>query len=119
VIPTLLLDEHFSPRLVAPLGDRGVLAVPVVGHPDLNGAPDDAVLAWATREGFVLVTEDVHDFTVLYNLALADQRTPAGLVFTSARRYPRRRSGMGAFSVALADLVLGGRAPGPGEIVWL
>lgn len=117
--PTLLLDEHFSPRLVAPLGDRGVLAVAVVGHPDLNGASDEVVLAWATRERLVLVTEDVHDFTVLHGLALADQRMPAGLVFTSARRYPRHRSRMAALSNALAELVLGGRAPGPGDIVWL
>lgn len=116
---SLLLDEHFSPRLAALLGDRGVTALPVVGHPDLNGAADDVVLAWATRRGFVLVTEDVHDFMVLHNLALADRRTPAGLALTSPRRFPRTKNGMGVLADALKDLVLGGRAPEPGGVVWL
>jgi predicted nuclease of predicted toxin-antitoxin system len=119
VTRSLLLDEHFSPRLAALLGDRGVTALPVVGHPDLSGAADHVVLTWATRRGFVLVTEDGHDFMVLHNLALADRRTPAGLALTSPRRFPRTKNGMGVLADALKDLVLGGRAPEPGGVVWL
>lgn len=115
----LLLDEHYSPKIAVALCERGIDAVAAAGHAQLGGAPDDVVLAWATREEYCLLTENVRDFMQLFSQALDRGSTPAGLAFASARRFPRSAGGVGRLVQALADLVKDDRLPEPGNIHWL
>ena len=117
--PRLLLDEHYPERLAAALRERGVDAVAlVVAHPDLVGAPDDAVLRRAAAEARVVVTEDVSTFPRAAR-TVADH---VGVVLCSPRRFPRTRASLPGLVDALVALVERQATYGPGDgpvVVWL
>lgn len=99
----LLLDEHFSPRIARELRARGHDVVAVAERPDLVGRSDARLLEVIAGEGRAILSEDVADFATLARARLRDGAHHAGLVFTSARRFPRDEDGIGSIvrSVAL------------------
>jgi hypothetical protein len=101
----LLLDEHFSPLVASQLHGQGIDAVAVAAAPTLRQMGDEELLRWAALERRVFVTENVRDFAPLHGAFLNAGEEHCGLVFTSAARFPRRRSGIGALVRALAALV--------------
>jgi hypothetical protein len=100
----LLLDEHFSPEVAEQLSAQGADAVAVAAVPELRQMGDEELLRWAVAERRALVTESVRDFAPLHGAFLNAGEEHFGLVFTSAVRFPRRRSGIGALVRALAAL---------------
>ncbi|MDQ6616815.1 MAG: DUF5615 family PIN-like protein [Actinomycetota bacterium] len=79
-----LLDESYPPVAAERLRDRGIDAVAVKESPALGGLEDDALLALATLDRRVLVTENIADFAVLGRAA-----EHVGIVFCHPRRFPR------------------------------
>jgi predicted nuclease of predicted toxin-antitoxin system len=101
----LLLDEHFSPRIAAQLRQRRHDVVAARADPDLHGLTDAALLAHATVERRALVTENVADFVELHAAAVVSGRPHYGIVFTSARRFPRSTRAIGRLVRALDALL--------------
>ena len=100
----LLLDEHFSPRIASQLRRRRHDVVAARADVDLHGLADAALLAHATSEHRALVTENVADFVELHRAAVITGERHYGLVFTSARRFPRSERGIGRLVAALDAL---------------
>lgn len=89
----LLLDEMHAREVAAQLRERGVDAVAVSERLEWRGLPDPDLLAVATAERRVLVTENVKDFAALARAWSAARRGHAGIVFTHPRRFPRGARG--------------------------
>lgn len=85
----LLLDEMWPPAVAEQLRRRRHDVVAVAELPDLRGQPDDAVFAFAAREGRAIVTENVPDYRLLAASELRAGRSHPPLIFTSDRAYPR------------------------------
>ncbi len=100
----LLLDEHLSPEVASQLQSQGIDAVAAAAMPGLRQLSDEELLRWAAGEGRALVTENVRDFAPLQGAYLNGAEQHCGLVFTSAARFPRRRSAIGPLVRALAAL---------------
>ena len=79
--PTVLLDENIPRPLVAVLLGAGVTVVHVATS--ATGKSDEFLLAWASREQWVLVTSDL-DFP---RLIYAENRDPP-LILIVERRQP-------------------------------
>ena len=95
----VVLDEMFSPRIASELRTRGHDVIAVAADPQLRSMTDGELYEWATTERRRIVTENVKDFR---RLLLGDaDRTIPGLLFTSARAFPRSRRAPGALIVAL------------------
>lgn len=78
--PTVLIDENI-PRSLAPmLASAGVPVVDAAGT--VIGASDEFLLAWASRERWVLVTADL-DFP---RLVYAEDRDPPLLLIVERRQ---------------------------------
>ena len=111
----LVLDEMYPPSLGHRLRERGhdvVAALDVeVG---LASRSDDDVLAWAARSNRCVVTENVRDFA-----RLAPVTPHAGIVFVSAQRFPRTRSGLVRLAAALDALLDRKGLPPPDGVIWL
>lgn len=110
----LLLDEMYPHTLARTLRDKGhdVTAVPTLT--ELVGRADTVVLDAARAADRCVVTENVRDFA-----SLARYTRHAGILFVSARRWPRTRSGIPRLTHALHDALTEGRLPGPNELRWL
>ncbi len=88
----LLLDEMY-PRVVADrLRERGHEVGCVHDGPG-SGTPDEDVFEYAREHGLALVTENVRDDRPLAESPLLGGRSHAGLVFTTAKRWPRDNPG--------------------------
>lgn len=97
----LVLDEHFSPRIGQQLQLRGhdvVVARELLLGPDRS---DAELLRRATDDERSVVTENVADFVELHRAAVISGRRHAGIIFISARRFPRRRRAIGRLISAL------------------
>lgn len=115
----LLLDEMYPPLFARALRDRGHDAAAVVSHGALAGGSDAALLALATSERRVLVTENARDLVALATALAQRGRSHAGIVLVNARRFPRRLDAAASFATAfdhLAAELPGGLA---GVVVWL
>ena len=64
-MPRFLLDQNLSPRTTNFLREEINLNVTDVREVDLLGASDDVIYAFATIEGYILMTYDT-DFARLY-----------------------------------------------------
>jgi hypothetical protein len=114
----LLLDEHYPPWLAEELcGDGLDVAAITAGHGDLRGADDETVLRTATRDGRVVVTEDVNTF----GAAIAQVPAHAGVTFCHAARFPRTPTGLPGLRrvlLALAETPPRGLGLDP-LVIWL
>ena len=100
----LLLDEHFSPGVAAELRRRRHDVVAARSDRNLHGLADAQLLAWATAQRRALVTENVADFAELHRSAVVSGDRHFGIVFTSARRFPRAERAIGRLVAALDAL---------------
>lgn len=99
----------WPPALAEQLRRRGHDVVAVAELPDLRGQPDEAVFAFAGREGRAIVTENVPDYRLLAAAEVRAGRPHPALIFTSDRAYPRRdRRTAGRLVAALEALLSGG-----------
>jgi predicted nuclease of predicted toxin-antitoxin system len=112
----LLLDEAYPPSLARSLCDRGHDVVAVLDiEVGLASRSDDDVPAWAARNGRCVVTENISDFARLNALGA----THSGIVFVSAQRFPRTRTGLARLDRALDALIVAKNVPGEAGVVWL
>jgi hypothetical protein len=95
----LLLDEMFSPDIAVELRRRGHDVIAVAALPELRSMSDVEIYGWASGEGRRIVTENVKDFRPL--LVHDAELVGSGLLFTSARTFPRSRRSPGSLIVAL------------------
>lgn len=110
----LLLDEMYPPALAESLRDKGHDVVAVAASAELVGRADAVVLEAATAAGRCLVTENVRDFAILVRYT-----KHAGVLFVTAARRPRTRSGLPRLATALHQAVSDGSTPGPNDVRWL
>lgn len=117
----LLLDEHFSPEIARQLRGRGrdVVAARARERSVLHGLSDRELLALASRERRAIVTENVADFAELHRQSVLRGDPHAGLIFTSPRRFPRTRRGIGRLVRALDALLTDGPRDLIGQTWWL
>lgn len=106
----LLLDEHFSPRIAVQLRDRGWDVVAARYLAAGRGRSDADVLDHAVRERRAVVTENVADYVALHRSMVVIGSHHFGLVFTSARRFPRTARAVGRLVGALDALLAERRA---------
>ncbi len=119
----LLLDAMYAPEIARQLRERyGHDVLAAAGDPELRALPDDALLARATGQQRVLVTEDAADYVVLDRDLRSRGRVHHGIVLTSHRRYPRAgRAAIGRLVRAL-DRFLRAHPGGSelrGQLRWL
>lgn len=104
----LLLDEHYDYTIAEELRRRGIDAVAVQRErPDLEGQDDDVVLRTATAERRVVVTNNVRDYAPLVEDLGLRGETHFGVLFTDDATFPRGKSGIGRFVLALAAFAAG------------
>jgi hypothetical protein len=94
-----LLDEMYPPVAAERLRDRDIDALAVKESNALAGLDDDVILALATLDQRVLVTENIADFAVL-----GKATNHVGIVFCHPRRFPRDANHLQRFVSALARL---------------
>ena len=85
----LLLDEMHAPSVAEALEAEGWDVLAVAASTDLRGMPDEELLAHATADGRVLVTENIADFAAIVSRWAAEQRPHVGLIFTHPKRFNR------------------------------
>lgn len=102
---TLLLDEQLPAALAERLRGRGYDAVGVLELPELQSRPDQEVLEYATADRRVLLTENVRDFMLLHAEWRKGGASHFGLLFTSPRRFPRTKQGLGPLVRALTHVL--------------
>lgn len=97
----LLLDEHYPGWLADALTADGVDTVALTAHrTELRGSDDAVVLRAATKEGRVVVTEDVTTFAA----AIAQVGDHVGVIYCHHRPFPRTRAGLDRLRRALVVL---------------
>jgi len=115
----LLLDEMFSPAIAAELRELGHDVIAVADRPDLRSKSDEEVFAWASAERRWLLTENVKDFRPIMLRALQAGPPGCGLLFTSARAFPRSRKNPGSLIRALDAWLNAGPPAPPVTEAWL
>lgn len=77
----LFLDAHLSAgRIARPLRERGHDVRAADEEPELEGWPDEELLALAAREGRIMVTLDIGDFPRILRRWAEEGRQHAGCV---------------------------------------
>ena len=99
----LLLDEMYPPALADGLCAVGIEAI-TVAVAGLAGSPDDQVFAVANAAGYVVLTENVGDFTRLAADYTTAGRSHAGLLIALSARFSRRPSGVPALIAAVQSV---------------
>lgn len=117
----LLLDEMYSPAIAEGLRERGHDVISAHDRSDLAGARDAQLFAAMQAEQRVIVTNNIRDFTSLANQALQTGSAFYGLIFTSDKSLPRRKTTIGTFVRLLETLInryppVNGLA---GQVYWL
>jgi Domain of unknown function (DUF5615) len=115
----LLTDEMFSPSIAAALRDRDDDVIAVAERGDLRAMSDGEVFAWATSQGRWLLTENVKDFRPILLRALQADTPVTGILFTSARSFPRSRKNPGPLIEAIHAWMLSGPPEPPLTEDWL
>ncbi len=118
-VSRLLLDEMLSARIAERLRTHGLDAQAVLERRDLIGAPDEALLELASREGRILVSKNVVDFVPMSQQWTADGRRHGGLVLVSTRTFPGTRDWVTGVTTALRQAYEQGRLSGSEEVLWL
>jgi predicted nuclease of predicted toxin-antitoxin system len=88
----LLLDEMYPALIAEELRRLGHDVISVHAAPG-RGTPDEEVFEFAGAEGRAVVTENVSDFRPLAEAVLATAGHPAGVAFTTDKRWPRSDPG--------------------------
>lgn len=99
----LLLDEMYPPALAAALRRHGI-ETHTAGELGLTGHADADLFATAVAGGYVLLTENVSDFTRLAGNRVAAGQDHPGVLIALSSRFSRRPSGVPALAAAVHDL---------------
>lgn len=94
----------YPARLARELRERGLDAEAVDERPALRGLADEELLAIASAEERVLLSENVADFMRLYGEWAEGGRAHAGIVIALSGRFSRTPAGYEALVSALAEL---------------
>ena len=113
----LLLDTHHSPLAAATLSAADHDVVAAATEPTLARLDDEELLAFATREGRALVTENAKDFDRIVRAMSARGEHHAGVVFTSPRRFHRGSASYPGNLIAALKAVLA--EPPPDQTDWI
>lgn len=114
----LLLDEMLSAAIAEQL--EPYLDVRAVSSDvATRGLPDADVLALATAEERVLITDNIGDFVALSADWAAAGKTHAGLLFISSKTYPQDRARTGRIVAALRARSEARHWPAPGHYEFL
>lgn len=97
----LLLDEMYPPDIAVDLRRKGHDVVAVAEHADLREQEDEDLLRAASAEQRVLLTENVKHFRPIAERLQGLGTAYSGLLFTSARSFPRARSRLRPLLLAL------------------
>lgn len=87
----LILDEMFPSALAAALRPEGHDVVAVCERQELRALSDTELFEWAASARRRIVTENVKDFRPLLARAQGSEGSPAQLLLTSSRTFPRSR----------------------------
>ena len=109
----------FSPAIAAELRALGHDVIAVADRADLRSRSDEEVFAWASAEKRWLLTENVKDFRPIMLRALQAGPPGCGLLFTSARAFPRSRKNPGSLIRALDAWLDAGPPAPPATESWL
>ena len=99
----LLIDEMYPPALAGALRSAGIEAY-TVAERGLAGRADLDILAYSEAEGFVLLTENVADFTRLAAERLTAGMHHPGVLIALSSRFSRRPNGIRKIAKAVCDL---------------
>ena len=97
----------------------GADVVAISDTAQLKGTSDRDVLELSTRQGRVLITDNIRDFAPLNASWAALGRTHAGVVFISTKAYPQDRTRLGRVTAALGKRLEDDSWPGPGNVDFL
>lgn len=97
----LLLDEMYPPDLARDLCRKGRDVIAVAERADLRERDDEGLLRAASAEHRVLLTENVKHFRPIAERLQGEGTAYVGLLFTSARTFPRARSQLRPLFAAL------------------
>jgi hypothetical protein len=100
---TLLLDEMYPAALAEALRAAGINAT-TIAEQKLAGASDADVFAAAVAGGYVLLTENVGDFTRIAAQHNTAGRHHHGLLIALSSRFSRRRAGIASLVAAIKNL---------------
>lgn len=95
----------YGARVAAELRRQGRDVVATQERVDLRGGTDREILAAATGERRAVVTENVGDFSRMFDLLARAGEHHAGIVLVSGRRFPRTSSRSAGFVRALGSLL--------------
>jgi hypothetical protein len=101
----LLLDEMYPPVLAQTPRAAGIESA-TVSELGLGGRSDPDVLAAATADGYVLLTENVADFARIASELLTAGRHHPGVLIGLSTRFSRRPGGINTLAapvLAVAD----------------
>ncbi len=99
----LLLDEMDSPALTSALRAGGVETDSVI-ELGLGGTPDPAIFAFVIDGGYVLLTENVGDFTRIAAEHITAGRHHPGVSIALSSRFSRRAAGVPALVRAVTAI---------------
>jgi len=102
----VLLDEMYPATLAEALESLGIEAVTAVGE-GLAGLSDDDLFEEAVREGRVLLTENVSDFSRIAAQRLAAGEHHHGLLIALSSRFSRRPKGVRDIASAVRSIAVG------------
>jgi hypothetical protein len=116
----LLLDEHHSPKIAAQLVKAGFDVVAASSQEHARNITDEELLAVATADDRVIVTENIADFTPLAAHWAADGRKHPGIIRTHPDRFNRSRASYpGSLIRALKVFLSAPPPPGDSWVWWL
>lgn len=101
----LLLDEMYSPALASALRDAGIETATVRDWA-MSGASDADVIAAAAAAGYMVMTENVADFTRLAADYASRGQAHHGVLIALSSRFSRRASGIPAIVAAVTTLAM-------------
>ncbi len=99
----ILLDADVPPAVASALSKLGYDALAASGNPSLEALNDIELLREATRQGRVLVTFNIADFSEAARILAHTQEDHAGIVLIHSRSFPR--TNVGAIARALDTLL--------------
>jgi len=109
----------YPPSFAHALGEQGHDAIAVKSRADLVGRTDAALLAIATEEQRVLVSENARDFAALAAMLAERGQVHAGIVLVNPRRFPRTADGVARFVAACERLAVSRPDGLTSTVVWL
>jgi predicted nuclease of predicted toxin-antitoxin system len=116
----LLLDEHHSPKVAAQLVKAGFDVVAASSQDHTRNITDEDLLAVATDDDRVIVTENIADFAPLAARWAADGRKHPGIIVTHPAKFNRSRASYpGSLIRALKVFLSAPRPPGHSWVWWL